>query len=335
MPSDPRVAAALAALAKPIAEFRASVHGALQQADSFVAAHSATATARAAGAAVGLGKFADMHIDAGKFAALFPASQPAAPDAMAALERAIKVLRAVTAQGDALFVAKVTAGKKLGATIDAALADAGAAFGAIVIAELVRGGRYNAADHARLLDPSEFRAWNRAERRFAPPLVVEVDGADLYAGALLDFVDGREKIVLVVRGAAPPAPLVRCVTPGTYVLQTVDGADLEKVAGFEGPAIAALVPQGAATFAHNPSAGNETWQRLSVTFLPPLPTKAVGGFSAWQMGEDVKMLADLARTPFAVPGAPGAKSAPAIGANDAVDRLASWLLDASGVSGTN
>jgi hypothetical protein len=49
------------------------------------------------------------------------------------------------------------------------------------------------------------------------------------------------------------------------------------------------------------------------------------------MGEDLKMLADLARTPFAVPGALGARGAPALGASDAVDRLASWLLDTSGL----
>ncbi len=119
----------------------------------------------------------------------------------------------------------------------------------------MRGGRYRPAEHDSLLDAAEFRAWNKAERRFAPPLVVEVDGADLHAGALLDFADGREKIVLVVRGAMPPAPLVRCITPGTFVLQTVDGTRPRPLAAFDGPAIAALVPEGAAVFLHDPGAG--------------------------------------------------------------------------------
>jgi hypothetical protein len=64
-----------------------------------------------------------------------------------------------------------------------------------------------------------------------------------------------------------------------------------------------------------------------------MPIKAIGGSSAWQMGEDLRMLADLARTPFAVPGADGAKATPAMGAGDAVDRIAGWLLDSSGLAG--
>lgn len=331
MPSDPRVAQALAALAQPIAEFRAAVQGALAQAEAFLAAQTADAASQAARAATELGVFGGVHVDAAKFAAMFPAVARADKPSQAALEKAAKILRRVAGQGDEMAVALVTDGVKLGATIDAALAGAGQAFGAILITELVRGGRYKAAEHERLLDPAEFRAWNNAERRFAPPLVVEVNGPDLHAGALLDFADGREKIVLVVHGDAPPAALVRCITPGTFVLQTVDGTGLDRLAGYEGPAIAALLPQGSATFMHDPNAGKEPWQRLTVPFLPTGPFKAVGGFSAWQMEQDVKMLAELARTPFAVPSAPGGKGAPAMGAGEAVDRIASWLLDTSGL----
>ena len=334
MPSDPRVAQALKALAQPIAEFRAAVQGALAQADAFTAAQNADAATMAARAAVGLGQFASSHVDAAKFAAMFPAVAKTDKTSLAVLAKATKILRDVAGKGDAACFAEVTDGRKLGATIDAALASVGQAFGAIIITELVRGGRYKAAQHERLLDPTEFRAWNNAERRFAPPLVVELDGKDLHAGALLDFADGREKIVLVVRDAAPPAALVRCVTPGTFVLQTVDGTGLDRLAGYEGPAIAAFLPEGAATFMHDPTAGKEPWQRLTVPFLPTAPFKAVGGFSAWQMEQDVKMLADLARTPFTVPATPGAKGAPAIGAADAADRIAAWLLDTSGLKGT-
>lgn len=333
MPSDPRVAAALAALNQPIAEFRAAVQGALAQADAHLAAQSADDATRTARAAVQLGEFGARHLSASRFAGLFPAVLPSDDASQKALGRAIDILRKVSAEGDSLFVAEVTKGRRLGATIDEALAVAGRAFGAIIISELVRGGRYRAAEHDRLLESLEFRAWNKAERRFAPPLVVEVDGADLHAGALLDFADGREKIVLVVRGAAPPAALVRCITPGTFVLQTVDGTGLDRVASFEGPAIAAILSEGAATFIHDPTAGKEPWQRLTVPFLPVAPAKAVGGSSVWQMGEDLRMLADLARTPFTVPGTAGGKGAPAIGAGEAVDRLASWLLDSSGLTG--
>lgn len=332
MPSDPRVALALLALKQPTAEFQAAVQGALVQAESLLVAESATAAARAERAARELGRFGAGRVSPDRFAALFSKVTPLDAASRKALERAVSILRGVATQGDSLFVAEVKPGRPLGATIDEALAMAGRAFGSIIISELVRGGRYVPKEHDRLLDGGEFRAWNRAERRFAPPLVIEVNGADLHAGALLDFADGREKLVLVVRGDAPPAALVRCVTPGTFVLQTTDGTGLDLLAGFEGPAIAALLPEGAAVFLHDPRKGTEPWQRLTVKHLPEAPKKAIGGASAWQMGEDLKMLADLGRTPFAVPGVSGQKAAPAMGADDAVDRLATWLVDSSGLA---
>ena len=331
MPSDPRVAMALAALKQPTAEFRSAVQGALVQAESLLGGQSSTAEARGQRAARELGYFGAGHVSPERFAALFSRVPALDAASRAALERAASILRDVANQGDSVFVAEVKPGRPLGATIDEALALAGRAFGSIIISELVRGGRYVPAEHDRLLDGTEFRAWNKAERRFAPPLVIEVNGADLHAGALLDFADGREKLVLVVRGDAPPAALVRCITPGTFVLQTVDGTGLEALAGFEGPAIAAVVPRGAAEFLHDPRKGTEPWQRLTVMPLPEAPKKAIGGASAWQMGEDLKMLKDLARTPFAVPGVQGQKAMPAMGAGDAVDRLASWLVDSAGL----
>lgn len=333
MPSDPRVATALAALQQQTAEFRSAVQSALAQSEAFLSAQNADPEDRVARTKRELGPFADSRVNAEAFAVIFSKVPQVDAASRDALRRATEILRDVAALGDSVFVSEVTSGRKLGATIDEALAQAGRAFGAIIVAELVRSGRFKAAEHDRLFDAVEFRQWNRAERRFAPPLIVELDGADLHAGALLDFADGREKIVLVVRGDCAPAALVRCVTPGTFVLQTVDGSGLDRVASFAGPAIAALVPEGAAVFLHDPTMGPETWQRLTVATLPKAPTKTIGGVSAWQMGEDLKMLEALARTPFAVPGAAGAAGAKALGAGEAVDRLTGWLLDTSGLAG--
>ena len=332
MPSDPRPGAALTALAAPIAEFRAAVAGALTQAEAFLDFHHASAEVRAARAADELGRFAAGRLDPERFATLFPPAGSGDEASLAALDRAVATLRAVAGRGDELFLAEVTEGRKLGATIDAALAEAGRAFGAIVLAELVRAGRYRAEEHDRLLDPFEFRAWNREERRFAPPLVVSLEGADLHAGALTDFADGRAKLILVVRGECAPAPLARCITPGTFVLQTIDGAGLELVAPFDGPAIVAMVPEGCATFLHDPRRGVEGWQRLSIGQMAEAPRHPIGGVSPWQMAEDLRLLADLARTPFAVPG-PGGTASPAIGAEDAVDRVTHWLLGQTGLQG--
>ena len=325
MLSDPRLPQALVALAQPIAEFRAIIDDAIAQADAFIAAQHATTLQRADRAAVSLGHFADGRIDAAGFAALFPPVAAASPSAIAALEQALTVLREVRERGDDLFVVDVPPGRRLGAELDHALAKIGSAFGAVVLAEVVRGGRYT-PEHARLLQSREFRSWNKTERRFAPPLVVLVDGADLQPGAIMDYVDGREKIVLVVCGASSPAPLARCITPGTFVLQTVDGSGLDRMATFNGPAVAAIVPEGAAVFMHNPDGGKDPWQRMTVTFTPTTPKKSIGGQSIWQMSEDLQVIAELATTPFNVPSVGSGAATPGIGATDAAEKIAAWLV---------
>jgi hypothetical protein len=329
MPSDARVAGALAAMARPIAEFRALIQGAITQAVAFQAEQAAGAAERTRRAGVELGGFAAGRIDPARFATLFPAVLPVQPEALAALTRALTILRAIADRGPEALLIELPKGGRLGAAVGTALAEIGRAFGAVALAEVVRGGRYQPAEHDRLLDPLEFLSWSKAQRRYAPPLIVSLDGADLHAGALGEYADGRAKIVLVVRGDAPPTPLARCITPGTLVLQTTDGSGLDRVAGFEGPAVAAVMPEGASVYLHDPIAGREPWQRLTVRTLGEVPKRAISGTSPWQMAEDRTLLGDLARTPFAIP-VTGGHALPAVGADDAVDRIATWLLDQTG-----
>ncbi len=333
MPSDPRTAQALSALAQPIAEFRTLVETALAQADALLAAQTATPDdarpPRARQATRPLRRFAYRR---GGVRGALPDGPPCGCSGPRGPAARHGFASAVRARGDDLFVVNVPPGGRLGAMVGAALSAAGRAFGAVMLTELVRGGRYEPDEHDRLLDDVEFPNWTKAERRVAPPLVVEVDGADLHAGAITDFLDGREKLVLVVRGACGPAALARCITPGTLVLQTADGTGLDRVASFDGPAIAALVPEEAAIFLHDPLAGREPWQRLVVQRLPEPPRRGIRGLSAFQMAQDLSLLGDLARTPFAVPAGGGAGT-PAVGAADAVDRLASWLIGQSGLDG--
>jgi hypothetical protein len=310
---------------RPIAEFRSILQGALAQAEAFLVEQAADSSERAAHAAVGLGRFAAGRVDPARFASMFPAVPPVSPAAIAALQRVVATLHAVADRGNEAFAIDLPKGGRLGAKVGEVLAEFGRAFGAVILSEVVRAGGYQSSEHDRLLEPLEFHAWSKAERRFAPPLVVSLDGADLHVGALSDYADGRQKIVLVVRGAAAPAPLARCITPGTMVLQTVDGSGLDRVAAFDGPGVAAVMPEGAAVFCHDPAAGREPWQRLIVPTLGEVPKRAISGMSAWQMAEDQTLLGDLARTPFAIPVSGGAP-APAVGANDAVERIAAWLL---------
>ena len=330
MRSDPRLQQALLALAQPIAEFRAIIDDAISQADAFIAAQHASAPQRAERAAVSLGHFADGRINAAGFAALFPPVAAVSPSAIAALEQALTVFHEVRDRGDDIFVIDVPLGRRLGVEVDHALATIGSAFGAVVLAEVVRSGRYT-SEHARLLQSREFRSWNKTERRFAPPLVVLVNGADLQSGAIMGFVDGREKIVLVVCEASPPAPLARCITPGTFVLQTVDGSGLDRMAAFNGPAVAAIVPAGAAAFMHDPVGGKDPWQRMTIKSIPATPKKSIGGQSIWQMSEDLQVIADLAATPFIIPAVGNGSAGSAAGATDAAEKIAAWLVGQAGL----
>lgn len=330
MPSDERVGLALQALERPIADFRAALTGALDQAGAFLATQRGGAEGLVERMRVELGVFGARHVDPARFADYF-AARPSLDDlATARLERAVATLRSLLDRGAEAFVATVPSGGSLGQTVGAALADVGRAFGAVLAVELLRNGAFT-SDHEPLLESFAFHSWTKTERRFAPPLVVKVAGADLQVGGLADYLDGREKIVLVVEGPAAPAPLVRLITPGTLVLQTHDGGGLDRMASAEGPAVAALMPETSAVFLHDPTAGRESWQRLSVAHVPPSPRKAVGGFSTWQMQEDIRQLEALAAAPLAQPLPSGA--APAAGGADAVDKLASWLLGQADAQG--
>lgn len=324
MPSETRLRAVMAALAQPIAGFRALLDDAITQAERMQAAQSAFPSVTAATAAAGLGEFARGRIDAARFAAVFPSEVALDPPASAALQRALEHLRTARDEAERVFTVALAPGQRLGVAAGQALARIGGIFGAMTLAGLVRGGHYQPADHDGLLEPQDFLTWGRAARRHAPPLVVTLTGADLHPAALADYADGTARIVLVVSGPAGPAPLARCITPGTMVLQTTDGTGLDRVAAFDGPAIAAWMPEGAAVFLHHPEGGRESWQRLTVTSLGEVPRHTIGGTSVWQMSQDQALLADLARTPFAVPALEG--TGPAMGAGDAVERIAAWLL---------
>jgi hypothetical protein len=172
------------------------------------------------------------------------------------------------------------------------------------------------------------KLWNRAEHKIAPPLVVEVSGEDLAVGGLSEFLDGGQKIVLVVDGPAPPAALVRLVTPGVMVVQTDDPAELSVLNGVECPAIAALLPEGAAKFVHDPSKGSALSERLQVSFIPETePTRPVGRLTAFQQAEELRHLRDLA------PAVETEEVAEPVVPATPPDRLAAFLLHQADLSG--
>lgn len=345
MPSDVRTGIALRALRAPRERFMSAVVAAVEEVRAFLEAHRPSFDGRATNrAAVELGAFGAGRIDPERFGALLGGGPALDGTAIARVERALHELSGVAAAGDQLFLADVGDHADLHLVVGHALASAGRAFGAAQAVERVRSGRADPADRT-LLGPFPFRRWNRAERQIAPPLIVELPGAALHAGALAEYLDGAQKIILLVQPPAPPAALARLITPGVLVMQTTEAADLDEIGRFAGPAVAALVPEGAARFVHRPGAGRAPGDRLSVEPLPDgSAIRPLDGMSAFHQREELGLLREMSAG-YRVPGteerqeasgtghpAPGTPPPPPQGAADAApaavdaDRLAAWLL---------
>jgi hypothetical protein len=364
MPSDTHIQQALDALAAPRESFRSAVAMAVDQVGAFIAAHRAPANGRAERTAHELGPFAASRLDASRFATFFGESGTLDPLALARIEHAYEKLSQIAGLGDDLYVARVAPGANLRTQVAHTLAEIGRVFGAARTIEMARLGRYPAEAHESYISSFAFRKWNRAERQIAPPIVVDVEGADLQVGGLTEFLDGTQKIVLVVCGAAPSAPLVRLITPGVFVMQSTDEADLKQLTTVAGPAIFALMPEGAARFVHTPGDA-PVWERLSVQFVPEQePRTAVGSFGVFQQLEELKQLRALAGPPTPQPSPSNSEGrgstpvsaeaevavlpSPSIGggagggglerraapAADPADKLAAWLLSQTDLSGT-
>ena len=348
MPSDVRTGLALRALRAPRERFTSAVVAAVEEVRAFLEAHRPSFDGRATRrAAVELGAFGAGRIDPERFGALLGGGPPLDGTALARVERALHEITGVAAAGDPLFLAEVGDHADLHLAVGHALASAGRAFGAAQAVERVRSGHGDPAD-AGLPGPFPFRRWNRAERQIAPPLVVEVPGAALHAGGLAEYLDGAQKIVLLVRPPAPPAALARLITPGVLVMQTTEAGDLEEIGRFAGPAVAALVPEGAARFVHRPGTGRAPGDRLSVQHLPDESAiRPLDGMSAFHQREELGLLREMSarvqgsrareeqeplgtghRAPGTPPPAPPSATDATAAAPVTVDadRLAAWLL---------
>jgi hypothetical protein len=314
----------LAALAGPIGAFRSALSLTLEQVRGFLASHQTGATGDGPPEKALLGEFAKGRVDFERFGALLARAPAIDLLSLGRIQDACEVLREV--EGGRIGEVRAEPGGDLRDAVARALASVGRAFGAARVFDLARAGRYRDADHGAFLDSFPFHRWSRAERLVAPPLVVHANGRGLRAEPLAEFLDGGVKIVLEVAGESPLVPLVRLITPGTFVLQTADGAGLDRFAAWSGPGIAAWVPEGAALFSHDPALGPDPWDRLRVGFLPVAGRIPRGGRSARQEAEELRQLAAMATRPPAPPQLPAAAPAARAAAADPADRLAAWLL---------
>lgn len=331
MPSDPRVQQALQALRRSIEAYRSVVVSARERARKLLA--GAETSSVATRAQLELGRFGAARIDAALFAEV---AKGAALDMQSRerLQRACVVLDELLASEDVAFVVDVAAGCVMGHEASHAMARLGRAFGAAHLIELVRSGRYDAARHDRFLQEYPFEWWSKEERSYAPPLVITVNGPSLRASALADLLDGGVRLVMIVRGVSSPAPLVRLVTPGTFVMQTDDPLELARIEGCAAPLVAALIESEGACFVHDPKRGPATWQRLTITRRPAAVARTtIGGVSPRQQQEELAQLDALGVQPK-LPDTP-VDAIGGSGGGDATERLTAWLLAESGLAKTN
>ena len=339
MPSDARTRRALDALAEQRTRYRSAVSAAHDQMAGYLAAHRSRTQGHAQVATRELGRFAAGRIDAERFGALFANTHFLSAEITERVERLVGVLAELLAEGDELFTCDIPPGGDFRDTVERTIAHAGRVFGTVLAFQALKTGVYRPERHDADVAAFPFARWNRSERLLGLPLVVEVNGADLRAEALADYLDGRVTIVLVIRGTSSPSPLVRLITPGTFVMQAMDPAELVSLSSCDGPAIAALVSGAAARFVADPRAARSKQPWLRVTHVPTeAPAQPSGGRSVWQQLEELAQLTALQRLALdaAAVTASGATPKPATSAppsldERSVDQLAGWLLSEAGL----
>jgi hypothetical protein len=324
MPSDDRLRLALDAVATHVTAYRAAVTAASERVRAMLAVGGGVERAR-----VELGALGGARIDVARFAEL---SHGVTLDASnrQLIGQAAAVLSGIASVPESAFVVSVPGDERASTWITSSLANFGRAFAAARAADLVRAGRYDAVDRDEYAVAYSPEHWTNAERIAAPPIVAIVNGANLHASELTELLDGTQHIVVVVEGACPPATLVRLITPSTFVLQTTDSRGLDRFRDYRGPAIAALVDDQAAGFAHDPTRGTSLWQRLEIWQQPAAVARnRVGSVSARQQADELAQLVAMATQPVFSASKLG-DLVPA--GTDAVDRLTDWLLTESGLT---
>jgi len=330
MPSDNSLmSAALESMQGPAEAFHSSLARAVEDLRAFLARHRTSRNDPEDVVASELGAFGAGHVDARRFSALLSPPETLDTDDLHHVERALEILMSAEAKGTDLLRARVPSGGDLRDTAIRTLAEAGRVFGVIRQIAPLLDGQGAALDAGSLPHGYPFILWSRGERAVAPPLFIELNGSDLNAAGLAEFLDGSQRIILVVHGTAPPAPLARLVSPHVLVMQTDDVSDLTRVASFEGPAIAVVGSDGLVPFVHEPGAGIGYADRLTISEFPEsTPSQAVGSQSSFRQSEDLAHLKELANSRSSASQVPASGVAAGAGQGDAdpIDRLAGWLL---------
>lgn len=339
MPSDTLVEKALAVTAGARKSFLTAVRMAADQIGAQVRTHDTPASEAVDQIASELGAFAAGRIDASRFPV--QAGQGGCLDDSSAelLRRAAETLDALSDATPEDFVLTVSDGSDVSRAVAKALSRLGRAFGAAELAQQARvGGKATDAALDRL---SSYPAaeWRVRERELAPPLVISTPGSGLDLAGLRNLLEGRQILVLLAEGPCPPAPLAPLLSPGVFLLQTTDPDELSGLGDLEGPAVIAVLAEGAAEWVHDPRAGETLAARLTVRALPDgADVRPIDGLSAWRQREDLDQLAvvaDAAKGGPTVGATPSGNGAPVGDPAEPVDLLAAWLIRQADLSGVD
>jgi hypothetical protein len=313
MPSEDRVTTALHYVAAERDAFRSALAATLEQVRGIMAAGNNGEVQDRATAE--LGAFATGRIRIDRFPDVAARDGKLKKSVLTSIRHAQQLLTATASIGDQLHIVDVPENGELFTAVQEALATAARAFAAAYAIELIRTGRENDSKEEALLAPLPPDRWTRAEREVAPPVIVRVNGNDLRVSGFEDLLQGSQKIVLLVDGAAPPAALVRLITPGVFVMQCRTLAELAQLQQVRGPAIAAVLEEPAATFAFDGS--------LRVDYLPPeQPKRPTRTLTVFRQKEDLEWLKQLSSATLQQQQ-PSPEAAETINPGD---KLAAWLL---------
>lgn len=293
MPSDTSKAA-LAALKGPRERYLSAIAATAEELRGYLGTRAAPESDRSSRLASELGPFAGGRVNPDRFVAFLDEGEDLDPEVLKILDLAESVLEDACDLSERSFLVELNAGADLYSAVGLGLAWLGRPFGAAAAVGHARQGR-TGVEESVLVNAFPFRRWTRAERDLAPPLVVEVEGSDVVAAGLAAYLDGNQKLILVVRGPAPPAPLVRLLSPGVLVVQTEDPDDLDGVGEFDGPVVAALMPEGeGARFVHDPLRGPGLAHRLTVDVIPDEDViQPLGSLTVTQQLQELRQLTAL------------------------------------------
>ena len=319
MPFEERRAIALESVRPRIEQFHSALAITAEQVRGLLAGSNDTETDQNES----LGHFAKGKMDMDRFESFTQKAPRMEADAEAPIRAAQEVLKSLLAEGDDLFIIKGVEGRGLGHQLSVRLAHIGRAFAAARVVDMAKNGAYKEEKHAKTLERFPYAVWNSSERALAPALVVEVSGADFKPSAIVPLLDTNMKVVFNIRDDAPAAALSRVISPKVFVQQETGSESLDAFKAYKGIAVAALLPDTAVSFVHDPSAGSTTYERfVSITFPNEVRKRPIGGISPAQQAEDYTLLESLSVPPEIAGEAP----------TDPAGKLSAWLLSQTDLS---